>query len=133
MLILYIFYNIYKNIYIILFILYTVIYIYILQILFAFLFSHLVISDSLLTHGLQPTRFLWPWDFPGKNTGAGCHFFLQRIFPTQGLKLHLQHFRILYHQSHWGQVIENVQVQFCVLYCKLFFVIYFISVIVCIC
>ena len=26
-----------------------------------------------------------PWDSPGKNTGAGCHFLLQRIFPTQGL------------------------------------------------
>ena len=25
----------------------------------------------------QPTRFLCPWDFPGKSTGAGCHFLLQ--------------------------------------------------------
>ena len=24
-------------------------------------------------HGLQPTRLLHPWDFPGKNTGVGCH------------------------------------------------------------
>ena len=24
-------------------------------------------------------------DFPGKNTGVGCHFLLQRIFLTQGL------------------------------------------------
>ena len=24
------------------------------------------------------------WDFPGKNTGVGCHFFFQGIFPTQG-------------------------------------------------
>ena len=22
-------------------------------------------------------RLLWPWDFPGKNTGVGCHFLLQ--------------------------------------------------------
>ena len=29
------------------------------------------------THALQPTRFLCPWDFPGKNTGVGCHFLLQ--------------------------------------------------------
>ena len=28
-------------------------------------------------HGLQPTRFLRPWDSPGKNTGVGCHFLLQ--------------------------------------------------------
>ena len=26
---------------------------------------------------------------PGKNTGVGCHAFLQGVFPTQGLKLHL--------------------------------------------
>ena len=32
-------------------------------------------------------RFLCPWDFPGKNTGVGCHFFLQGIFPTQGSNL----------------------------------------------
>ena len=25
---------------------------------------------------LQPTRLLCPWDFPGKNTGVGCHFLL---------------------------------------------------------
>ena len=31
-----------------------------------------------------PTRLLCPWDFPDKNTGVGCHFFLQGIFPTQG-------------------------------------------------
>ena len=30
-------------------------------------------------------RFLCPWDSPGKITGVGCHFLLQRIFPTQGL------------------------------------------------
>ena len=26
---------------------------------------------------------------PGKHTGVGCHALLQRIFPTQGSKLHL--------------------------------------------
>ena len=36
-------------------------------------------SDSLQPHGLQPTRLLRPWDSPGKNTGVGCHFFLQRM------------------------------------------------------
>ena len=29
-------------------------------------------------------RLLCPCDFPCKNTGVGCHFFLQWIFPTQG-------------------------------------------------
>ena len=27
-------------------------------------------------HGLQPTRPLRPWDFPGKSTGVGCHCLL---------------------------------------------------------
>ena len=36
-----------------------------------------VVSDSSRTHGLQPTRLLCPWDFPGKSTGVGCHCLLQ--------------------------------------------------------
>ena len=27
----------------------------------------------------QPTRLPCPWDSPGKNTGVGCHFLLQRM------------------------------------------------------
>ena len=38
---------------------------------------------------------LSPWNSPGKNTGVGYHVLLQRIFPTQGLNLHL--LRLL----HW--------------------------------
>ena len=48
---------------------------------------------DLRPHGLQPSRLLCPRDFPGKNTGVGCHFFLQAIFPTQELNLHLQHWQ----------------------------------------
>ena len=36
----------------------------------------LVLSDSSRPHGLQPTRLLRPWDFPGKNTGVRCHCLL---------------------------------------------------------
>ena len=43
-----------------------------------------VLSSSLQHCGLQTTRLLWPWNVPGKNTGVGCHFLLQEIFPTQG-------------------------------------------------
>ena len=35
-----------------------------------------VVSDSSQPHGLQPTRLLRPWDFPGKSTGVGCHCLL---------------------------------------------------------
>ena len=34
-------------------------------------------SDSVRPHRRQPTRLPHPWDSPGKNTGVGCHFFLQ--------------------------------------------------------
>ena len=30
-----------------------------------------------------------PRGSPGENTSVGCHAFLQGIFPTQGLNLHL--------------------------------------------
>ena len=32
----------------------------------------------------QPTGLLCPWSFLGKNTGVGCHSFLQGIFLIQG-------------------------------------------------
>ena len=35
--------------------------------------SRSVMSDSSRPLGLQPTRLLHPWDFPGKSTGVGCH------------------------------------------------------------
>ena len=34
-------------------------------------------SGSVRPHRWQPTRLPRPWDFPGKNTGVGCHFLLQ--------------------------------------------------------
>ena len=36
-----------------------------------------VVSDSVRPHRRQPTRLPCPRDSPGKNTGVGCHFFLQ--------------------------------------------------------
>ena len=36
-------------------------------------------SDSVRPHRRQPTRLPRPWDSPGKNTGVGCHFLLQRM------------------------------------------------------
>ena len=54
-----------------------------------------------VTHGLQPTRLLCPWDSPGKNTGVGCHALLQGTFPIQGSNPRLLHCRqILYHLIH---------------------------------
>ena len=37
-------------------------------------------SDPQRPHGLQPSRLLHPWDFPGKSTGVGCHCFLRPVY-----------------------------------------------------
>ena len=71
-------------------------------------------SRSVMSDSLQPTgyRLLWPWDFPGKNTGVGCHFLLQEIFPTQELNLGLLHCRqTLYHLSHQGSASLDFEVK----------------------
>ena len=62
--------------------------------------SRSVVSDSLRLHGLSPTRLLCPGDFPGKNTGVGCHSLLWRIFPTQGSNLYYR--QILHCLNHQG-------------------------------
>ena len=60
--------------------------------------NHSVLSDSA-----NPLGSSVHWDFPGKNTGVGCHALLQGIFPIQesngGLLLWRQ---ILHHLNHQG-------------------------------
>ena len=64
--------------------------------------SHSVVSDSLQSHGLQPTSFLCSWDSPGKDTGVGCHSLLL-AFSTNPLSSYtplvfqLQHSSKLFH------------------------------------
>ena len=73
-------------------------------VLLLLLLSHSVVSDSLQPHGLYCTKLLYPWDFPGKNTGLGCQFCLQGIFPTQELNLYLLYllyWQVLYHWDTW--------------------------------
>ena len=41
--------------------------------------SRSVMYDPQQPHGLQPSRLLRPWDFPGKSTGVGCHCLLKSI------------------------------------------------------
>ena len=55
-----------------------------------------VVSNSWWHYGLSPVRLLSPRGSPGKNTGVGCHDFLQEIFLSQGLNsqlLHLLHWQ----------------------------------------
>ena len=47
----------------------------------------------LWPHALQPPRLPCSWDSPSKNTGVGCHFLHQRVFPTQRQNLHLLHWQ----------------------------------------
>ena len=51
----------------------------------------LSLVSFFLTSWTVATRLLCPWNFPGRNTGVGCHFLLQGIFPTQELNPHLLH------------------------------------------
>ena len=37
-------------------------------------------------HGLQPARLLCPWNFPGKNTGAGLSFPTSGDLPNPGVE-----------------------------------------------
>ena len=72
--------------------------------------SMLIRPSLLRPHELYPTRFLWPWDFPGKNTGMGSHFLLQRILLTQGSNPHLLHGQadslpLSYHRSPTNTLI----------------------------
>ena len=58
------------------------------------------VSDSFWPHVAHQAPL--SMDFPGKNTGMGCHFLLQGIFPTQGLNTCLPLGRwILYHWTTW--------------------------------
>ena len=76
-------------------------------------------SDSLQPLGLLTTRFICPWDFPGKNIGVGCHFFFQGIFPIQGSNLHLLHCQAYsLPLSHLGSMI----IFYFILNFKIFFV-----------
>ena len=68
-------------------------------------------SCPLRPRGLQPARLLYPWNFPGRDTGAGCHFLLQGNFPTQGLNPGFLHCRqALYPLSHQGTGKANAKV-----------------------
>ena len=80
-------------------------------------FTHSVMPDSLQPHGLKPTRFLYSWDFPSKNTRVGCHFLLQGIFLTQGSptlqvdSLPLSHqgnpYVCVYTHKRWHLLVKN--------------------------
>ena len=58
------------------------------------LLSHVQLFATPWIVAFQTSLLPRPWNFPGKNTGASCHFLLQRIFPTQGSNLRLLHLQV---------------------------------------
>ena len=58
--------------------------------------SRSVVPDPQRLHGLQPTRLLRPWDFPGKSTGVGCHCLLRHLLHSS---LYIDSFLFLLFQS----------------------------------
>ena len=66
-------------------------------VIYALLQSPLIFDQSYMRVPSRVQLFTTLWNvahqaplsmgFPGKNTGEGCHFLLQGIFPTQGLNL----------------------------------------------
>ena len=82
--------------------------------------SRSVMSNSLWPHGLWPTRFLCPWNSPGKNT-VGSQSLLQGIFPTQRLNPGLPHRKqipyCLSHQGSPSDTINSVQLLSCPTLC----------------
>ena len=67
-------------------------------------------SCSAMSNSLQPRGLYSLWDFPGQNTGVVSCFFLQGIFPIQGLNPGLPHCRqILYQLSHQGSIKQGAR------------------------
>ena len=67
------------------------------------------LCPTLMTPWTVAYQLLCPWDSPGKNTGVGCHFLLQGIFPTQELNPGLLHCRqILYRLSYEGSPMCHI-------------------------
>ena len=58
----------------------------------------------------DPTRLLYPKDFPDKSTGVGYHFFLQEIFPIQGLNPGLPHLGRYF--TDWATIVFNANIKF---------------------
>ena len=65
-----------------------------------------IVSNSLRPYGLQPARFLCPWNSLGKNTGVSCHALLQGSSGPRDLR-HVSYVscmgrQVLYHLCHLG-------------------------------
>ena len=57
----------------------------------------------------QPTRLSCLWDFPGKNTGVGCHFLLQCMKVKRESEVAIHHQFLEFNQTHVHRVGDAIQ------------------------
>ena len=57
-------------------------------------------SNSLQPYGLQSTRFLCPWDFPGKKTGVGCDLLLRYIYIYMYIYIYIYIYTYIHTHTH---------------------------------
>ena len=65
----------------------------------------LTLATPWTIYSLPGSSVLYPQDFPGKNTGVGCHFFLQVDLPGLGIEpgsLALKADSLLTGKPQWG-------------------------------
>ena len=65
-------------------------------------------TDSLRPHGLQPTRLLHPWAFPGKSTGVSWHFLLLKYYQEVVFKKNMKS-TVSFMISHTQSLFSSVQ------------------------
>ena len=71
------------------------------------IWSHLVVSNSSRPPGLQPTRLLHPWDFPGKSTRLGCHCLLQSMLMEINLEESLKGLMLKLKLHYFGHLMQR--------------------------
>ena len=65
-------------------------------------------SDPQRPHGLQPTRLLRPWDFPGKSTGVGCQCLLRIPILKKGNAKQCSNYRTIALFSHSSKIMLKI-------------------------
>ena len=79
--------------------------------------SRSVVSDPQRPHGLQLTKLLHPWDFPGKSTGVGCHCLLWYVhIHVYNLHIHVYNLHVQAYLFFFNRKI--IALQFCVGFCR---------------
>jgi len=67
------------------------------------------VSDPQRPHGLQPSRLLHPWDFPGKSTGVGCHCLLGLYWETVPISNFMMAANIASTPNSWERKLEDFE------------------------